>query len=162
STCIELVNGVVIESYGTGQGIRGRKRSADRPTLVVCDDLQNDSHISSPTQREASRQWFHGTLFNAGTKDTNIVNRATARHREALALEFDRTAGWTSRSFPAIEKWPTNRDLWDQWGSIYCNVDNLDAKAAARTFYEEHSEAMQTGAVVLWPAVEDLYTLMQM
>jgi predicted phage terminase large subunit-like protein len=162
ATSIELANGVMIESYGTGQRIRGRRRSADRPTLIVCDDLQNDSHISSPTQREASRQWFHGTLFNAGTKDTNIVNLATALHREALALEFHRTAGWTSRSFPAIEKWPINTALWTEWESIYCNVDNADAKTAAREFYDRHFEEMQAGASVLWPAVEDLYTLMQM
>src|SRR5262249_6319429 len=60
---IELANGVVIESYGTGQRIRGRRRRANRPTLIVCDDLQNDSHISSAAQRESSRSWFHGTLL---------------------------------------------------------------------------------------------------
>ena len=98
ATTIELANGVVIESYGTGQRIRGRRRSADRPTLIVCDDLQNDSHISSASQREASLQWFQGTLLNAGTKTTNIVNLATALHREALALQLHRTAGWTSRA----------------------------------------------------------------
>jgi predicted phage terminase large subunit-like protein len=162
ATSIELANGVVIESYGTGQRIRGRRRSADRPTLIICDDLQNDSHISSASQREASRQWFQGTLLNAGTKTTNIVNLATALHREALALELHRTAGWTSRSFPAIETWPTNAELWAAWESIYCNVDNPDAKTAARTFYDDHRAAMDAGANVLWPAVEDLYTLMQM
>ncbi|HEX4415167.1 MAG TPA: hypothetical protein VH107_16155 [Lacipirellulaceae bacterium] len=162
ATSIELANGVVIESYGTGQRIRGRRRSADRPTLIICDDLQNDSHISSASQREASLQWFQGTLLNAGTKTTNIVNLATALHREALALQLHRTAGWTSRSFPAIETWPTNRTLWSEWESIYCNVDNPDAKTAARAFYDERRAAMDAGASVLWPAVEDLYTLMQM
>ena len=162
ATSIELANGVVIESYGTGQRIRGRRRSAERPTLIICDDLQNDSHISSASQREGSRQWFQGTLLNAGTKTTNIINLATALHREALALELHRTAGWTSRSFPAIETWPTNLELWNEWESIYCNVDNADAKTTARAFYEDHRTAMDAGANVLWPAVEDLYTLMQM
>ena len=134
-------NGVAIESYGTGQSIRGRRRRRDRPTLIVCDDLQNDSHISSAAQRDASRQWFHGTLLNAGTKDTNIVNLATALHREALALELHRTAGWTSRSFPAIESWPTNIELWNEWESIYCDADNPNAKHAAREFYEQHHDA---------------------
>ena len=42
---IVLRNGVAIEAFGTGQRIRGRRRRAHRPTLIVCDDLQNDGHI---------------------------------------------------------------------------------------------------------------------
>jgi predicted phage terminase large subunit-like protein len=159
---IELTNGVVIESYGTGQSIRGRRRRADRPTLIVCDDLQNDSHIASAAQREASRQWFHGTLLNAGTKDTNVINLATALHREALALVLHRAAGWTSAIFRAIEAWPTNMALWEQWESLYCNNDNPHARQNARRFYEQHRAEMDAGAAVLWPAVENLYTLMRL
>ena len=159
---IELANGVVIESYGTGQRIRGRRRRADRPSLIVCDDLQNDSHISSATQREASRQWFHGTLLNAGTHQTNLVNLATALHREALALELHRTAGWISRNFPAIVSWPSSFEIWNEWEAVYCDAENPHARRAARTFYDEHRAEMDANAAVLWPAVEDIYTLMQL
>jgi predicted phage terminase large subunit-like protein len=162
ATSIELANGVIIECYGTGQRIRGRRRGADRPSLIVCDDLQNDSHISSAPQREASRQWFHGTLLNAGTPETNIINLATALHREALALELDRTAGWSSCNFPAIVSWPANSELWDEWESLYCDAENPNAKQVARAFYEQNCSGMQSGAEVLWPAAEDLYTLMQL
>ncbi len=162
ATSIELANGVVIESFGTGQRIRGRRRRADRPSLIVCDDLQNDSHMSSASQREASRQWFHGTLLNAGTHQTNLINLATALHREALALELHRTAGWMSRNFPAIVSWPTNTELWNEWESLYCDAENPNAREAARRFYNERHDDMNAGALVLWPAVENLYTLMQL
>ena len=49
---IVLRNGVTIEALGTGQRIRGRRRRQHRPTLIVCDDLQNDGHIRSAVQRE--------------------------------------------------------------------------------------------------------------
>ncbi|MCC7475038.1 MAG: hypothetical protein IT425_06550 [Pirellulales bacterium] len=162
STSIVLANGVVIECYGTGQATRGRRRSADRPTLIVCDDLQNDSHISSANQRSASLMWFQGTLLNAGTKDTNLVNLATALHREALALVLHRSVGWVSRSFPAILSWPTNTALWNEWDSIFSDVDNPSAKEQARAFYDRHHAAMNENATVLWKEVEDLYTLMRM
>lgn len=162
ATTIELASGVVIESFGTGQRIRGRRRRAHRPTLIVCDDLQNDSHISSATQRDATRQWFHGTLLKAGTRRTNIVNLATALHREALAMELLAAAGWTSARFAAIQSWPTNLDLWQQWEAIYCDADNRAATEAAREFYLRHRAEMDAGAEVLWPAEEDLYTLMRM
>ncbi|MEX2316314.1 MAG: hypothetical protein WD669_04120 [Pirellulales bacterium] len=162
SAAIQLANKVTIESFGTGQGLRGRRRRASRPTLIVCDDLENDSHIASGAQREASRRWFHGTLLNAGTPRTNVVNLATALHREALALELARTPGWTSRTFAAIDAWPMNVELWNAWEEIYCDVDNSEARQAAREFYERRRAEMDAGAVLLWPEVEDLYTLMRM
>jgi hypothetical protein len=58
---IVLCNGVTIDALSTGQRIRGRRRREHRPTLIVCDDLQNDSHIDSAPMRERSRTWFHGT-----------------------------------------------------------------------------------------------------
>jgi predicted phage terminase large subunit-like protein len=118
--------------------------------------------MSSAGQREASRQWFHGTLLNAGTHETNIINLATALHREALALELHRSPGWTSRNFPAIVSWPTSTELWEHWESIYSDVENPDARAAARQFYNDNRTAMDAGATVLWPDRENLYTLMQL
>ena len=162
SWAIQLANGVAIEAYGTGQRIRGRRRRAARPSLIVCDDLQNDSHIASAGQREVSQRWFHGTLLNAGTPKTNVLNLATALHREALALELSRTAGWTSRTFASMVSWPTNIELWNEWEAIYCDNENPVARQAAREFYERRREEMDAGAVVLWPEMEDLYTLMRM
>lgn len=159
---IELRNGVVIEAYGTGQRIRGRRRRSHRPTLVVCDDLQNDRHIASAVQRDASSQWFHGTLMKAGTKETNIVNVATALHRDALAMRLGQTAGWASKTFRAIVRWPHDMELWREWETIYCDAERADAVGDARAFYEANRFALHTGAEVLWPEEEDLYTLMVM
>jgi predicted phage terminase large subunit-like protein len=162
STSIELPNKVVIESFGTGQRIRGRRRHAYRPTLIVCDDLQNDGHIASAVQRDASRRWFHGTLLKAGKKETNILNLATALHRDALAMELHTAAGWTSARFPAIRSWPTRTDLWQQWEAIYCDAENPNASVEARNYYDRHRAEMDAGTEVLWPEEEDLYTLMRM
>lgn len=159
---IELANGVVIEAWGTGQAIRGRRRREHRPTLIVCDDLQNDGHISSAAQRESSRRWFHGTLLKAGTKRTNVINLATALHRDALAVELLTAAGWNSKRFAAIQSWPTNLDLWHRWEAIYCDADNQDAGRDALHFFQQHRVEMEGGSSVLWPEEEDLYTLMKM
>jgi predicted phage terminase large subunit-like protein len=159
---IVLRNGVTIEALGTGQRLRGRRHRQHRPSLIVCDDLQNDGHMRSPLQREYSRSWFHGTLMKAGTARTNIVNLATALHRDALAMELHRTPGWTSRLFKSVIRWPDNMSLWQQWEAIYTDLSKPGYKAAARKFYEQHTWQMDSGAIVLWPAEEDLYTLMCM
>lgn len=155
-----LRTGATIEAFGTGQRLRGRRRRAHRPTLIVCDDLQNDGHIVSALQRERARTWFHGTLLRAGTPDTCVVNLATALHREALAMELGATPGWTSRVFRALVRWPENVSLWQEWETLYTDLANRRYREEARTFYERHRQAMDSGAVLLWPEVEDLYTLM--
>ncbi len=130
--------------------------------------------------------WFSGMLLPAGTPATNVVNLATALHRDALALELTRTPGWTSRTYAAITRWPTNMNLWAAWEKIYCGEEkNLSPGAsspgvaalslhgaepaglgtahtsqAARTFYDQHRAALDEGAELLWPEVENLYTLM--
>ena len=159
---IVLRNGVVIEAFGTGQRIRGRRRREHRPTLIICDDLQNDGHILSAVQRGHSRDWFHGMLMKAGTTRTNVVNLATALHREALAMQLHETPGWTSRIFKAVVRWPENTSLWQQWEAMYVDIANPHYKTAARKFYDVHREEMDRGAKVLWPEEEDLYSLMCM
>ncbi|MCS7306265.1 MAG: phage terminase large subunit [Thermoguttaceae bacterium] len=160
--CILLRNGVKIEALGTGQRMRGRRHRADRPTLIICDDLQNDSHMQSAQARQRSRLWFHGTLMKAGSPRTNVVHLATALHREALGLELHRTAGWISRLFQSICRWPENMGLWEIWESLYTNPTLPHASTEARRFFHAHQQAMLAGARVLWPEYEDLYTLMCM
>ena len=162
ANAVRLRNGATIEAFGTGQRIRGRRRGAHRPTLIVCDDLQNDGHIRSIAGRERSRIWFHGTLLRAGTSRTNVVNLATALHREALAMEVHLTPGWISRIFQAIQQWPTNMALWHKWEAVYTDVKNARHREDARAFYQRHVDDMNAGAAVLWPEEEDLYTLMCM
>lgn len=159
---VRLANGTRIEAFGTGQRIRGRRSGEFRPTLIVCDDLQDDRHIESRLAREHSARWFHGMLMKGGTKRTNVVNLATALHREALALELHETPGWISRRFAAIERWPDNMPLWAEWEQIYADIERQDNLAAARAFFDEHRAAMEAGAELLWPEEEDLYTLMCM
>jgi predicted phage terminase large subunit-like protein len=158
----QLRNGVVIEAYGTGQRIRGRRVREQRPTLIVCDDIQNDDHIESARQRELSLQWFRGTLLKAGNRRTNYLNLATALHHDALALVLHRTPGWQSRIFRAVERWPDAMSLWHEWERRFTDLTDEHRTATARQFYETHQSELEAGAVLLWPEEEDLVSLMAM
>lgn len=159
---IVLRNGIAIEAFGTGQRLRGRRRMQHRPSLIVCDDLQNDRHIVSSAAREKSRSWFHGTLLKAGDPSSNVVNLATALHVEAIAMELLEKPGWISKRFRAIGEWPSNMGLWETWERIYTDVENILSAEDAAAYYRDNKEAMDAGAWVLWPEHEDLYTLMKM
>ena len=159
---IVLRNGVMIEAFGTGQKLRGRRRKQHRPSLIVCDDLQNDQHIVSAPAREKTRSWFHGTLLKAGHLKTNVLNLATALHNEAIAMELFARPGWESVKFQAIGRWPKNMTLWEEWETIYTNLDDMSSNAKAEAFYRENHDAMNEECDVLWPEHEDIYALMKM
>jgi predicted phage terminase large subunit-like protein len=159
---ITLRNGTVIEAFGTGQQLRGRRRKENRPTLMICDDLQNDQHIVSASARERCRNWFHGTLLKAGDERTNIIHLATALHREAIALELFDTPGWKNKVFKAVEKFPTNIPLWKEWERIYTMLSNPNHSRDAGLFYGRNRDAMNEGAELLWEEHESLYDLMKM
>ena len=158
---IRLRNGVTIEAFGKGRKIRGRRARADRPSLIVCDDLQGEMAMISSGQRTKDTTWFNGALLKTGNPHTNVVNLATALHRDAVALKLDRTPGWTSRVFSSISKWPDNMGLWAQWADIYSNVSDPDSRAKSDQFFADHREEMLKGAEILWPELEDLLALMR-
>jgi hypothetical protein len=142
---IMLRNGMAIEAFGTLERMRGRRRRENRPTLIVCDDLQNDQHVQSAALREQTRQWFAGALLKAGDSRTNILNLATARHRDALAVELARKPGWLPRTFQAIEQWPVHMELWSEWELLYSNAEDPQASARAREFYQANRAEMDWG-----------------
>jgi predicted phage terminase large subunit-like protein len=155
-----LRNGVAIEALGAGQRIRGRRRRADRPTLIIADDLQSERQVESAFQRQKALDWFNSALIPAGAPHTNFIHLATALHREAIALHLARAPGWDSRTFQSILNWPQNLQLWHDWERLYCDIENPRRHGDARAFYETHREALHAGAQVLWPEREDLLALM--
>jgi predicted phage terminase large subunit-like protein len=159
---IELRSGTVVEAYGAGQHLRGRRQRQHRPSLIVCDDLQSDAHGASALQRQTSRDWFHAALLKAGDGRTNVVNFATALHRDALAMELHRSPAWRSRLFRAIERLPDRMDLWADWAEFYTDAESTERQTLAWEFFQENRDAMCAGAELLWPEHEDLYALMKM
>jgi predicted phage terminase large subunit-like protein len=157
---LRLANGVVLEALGSSAKIRGRRNRADRPSLIVVDDPENDNHVTSTLQRERSWSWFNRAVANAGTPHTNILVLGTALHRDCLVLRLTRTTGWQGQIFRAIEQWPQRMDLWQEWQTIYQDYEDPQHEAKALAFYQHNQAAMTAGACLLWPEQEPLYTLL--
>lgn len=157
---IKLRNGVVIEALGTGNRIRGKRNRAQRPTLIILDDPENDEQVVSPVQRQKTWEWFNRAVLNAGTAETNVIALGTALHRECLVMRLDRTPGWTAKTFTALE-YPTAMHVWREWEDILTDLENEDREQEAKAFYERRRPEMDAGAVLLWPEREPLYELMR-
>lgn len=159
---IRLKNGVLIEAFGTKGKIRGRRKSKDRPSLIVIDDAQNDENIESAAQRIKAQNWLDKAVIPAGNKQTNIILIGTSLHRQSLVMNALNNPVWETFLFKSVLNWPKRMDLWKQWEEIYCDKSIPRRYAVAQAFYEANKKAMHRGAIVLWPDEESLLDLMKL
>ena len=165
---IETASGVCVEALGTGQKVRGKKHKQYRPSLIVLDDPSNDEDCRSATTRQNQLEWFDRALSSCGDRNTNIVVIGTMIHRECLAGHLEKRPDHQVVKFAAVMQWPKRMDLWTHWEELYWShtpkfingVKSIQISDADE-YYETNKEAMDEGAVILWPAVDSLYTLMQ-
>lgn len=104
-THIELANGVVIRAMGFGSKVRGLVRRGRRPSLILCDDMENDQAVETEGQRSKLRRWFTKALIptgKAGELLTVVVG--TILHADSLLqrlLSPDHFDGWLKRRYAA-------------------------------------------------------------
>lgn len=156
---IITANDAKLQAAGSGKKIRGLRHGAQRPDLVVLDDIENDEQVSSPEQRDKLQSWLDKTitpLGGAGEK-LDIVYIGTILHYDSVLNRMLNNQFWEAKKFKAIVQWPDDMALWDEWEEIQRN----SGRKAARDFYLANEKAMLAGAVTSWSArsILDLMTL---
>lgn len=158
---IITANGVLVEVFGAGKRIRGRRFGAYRPDLVLIDDLENDQNVKSPEQRDSRELWLKRAVGNLGPPDGSMTQLyvGTLLHVDSVLARTMVNPRWKAHAamFPSIICWPSNMALWDEWERLL----DTDGDDAADAFYARHRAAMDEGAVVSWPGMRPLLALMK-
>lgn len=142
----DLLRGVKITALGSDTKIRGRRHRDRRPSLIIADDLENESEVRSAEQREHKREWFERAVLQAGTADTNFIVVGTVLHYDSLLarlLDPRRSPGWSSRRYQAVTGWAARKDLWEVWEQIFTHRAEHQVRsgpAAAREYLEANRE----------------------
>ena len=136
---------------------------AERPDLIISDDLDDPETVRNPAVREKDQLWFDSDFIRAGRPDgkTNFINIDTVKHAESTANLLRQRSGWNTLFFRAIEHpadlWhPTAEQLWREWEKLYTNMDIVETErhAQAQAFYEKNEAEMAGKEIVeLWPEV---------
>ncbi len=152
--------GAKFQTFGSGKRMRGLRHGSQRPDLVICDDLENDDNVRSPSQRDKLERWMRNAVLKLGPADDSmdVICVGTILHHDALLARLMNNPLWESVRFQAIIKWPDDMALWDRWGEILVR----EGEAAADRFHADNRAAMEAGARVSWPRVRSLSTLMKM
>lgn len=151
-------NDRMIEVFGAGKRIRGRRHGPHRPDLAICDDLENDENVKSPEQRDKLEGWLAKSvmkLAGAGEK-LDVIDIGTVLHYDSVLARLLKNPFWRGKRFQAVIQWPDRLDLWDEWEEIWRN----EGPDSAALFYAAHELDMVDGAVVSWPAARPILSLM--
>jgi len=155
-------NGIMLEVFGAGKKIRGRRFGAYRPDFVFIDDFENDENVKSKDWRDKREAWLRKVVANLGPPDGSMRQCyvGTVLYPDAVFLRTVKNPRWkaTSKLWPSIHRWPDRMDLWDQWEEIFLN----DSELAADGFYRLHQDEMEAGALVSWASVRPLLVLMKL
>jgi len=155
---VVTANGAKIQCGGAKKRIRGARHGAQRPDLVILDDLENDENVRSPDQRDKLETWIDKAVEPLGPPDgsMDIVYVGTVLHLDSVLARKLKDPTWRAATFQAVIQWPDRMDLWERWEEVLRN----EGRDAAEAFYQDNAAAMEAGAEVLWPEVQPLKQLM--
>ena len=150
-------NGVILAPQSRGGKVRGSLIGPHRPSLVIMDDLDDLDSIRNPKRLEKDMDWWESDLMQCGDENTNFICVDTVKAGKAIAYGLRNKPGWTTRSFPAIEKpaelkHPRHEALWKDYQKIYCDLalDPIVRQEKIDEFYEANKAAMNEGVVETW------------
>lgn len=161
SKCI-TANEVMLECFGKGKRIRGRRFGIFRPDFVFIDDFENDDTVRSKPQRDKDEAWLRKVVANLGPPDGSMRQMyvGTILDPDSVLVRTLRNPRWKglSGTWPSVHKWPDRMDLWDRWEELFLN----ESEESADAFYAEHAVEMLIGAIVSWPGMRPLLVLMKL
>lgn len=157
-------NGILIMARSKEQSLRGIKHGAERPSKIICDDVESLEGVMTLEQRQKTHEWFFKDILKLGRTDrtTNFTVIGTRLHIHSLLSELLNTPGWESITYKAIIAFSKHPELWDIWKQLLANLQDRDREQKARAFVVANREAMYEGVEVLWEAEEPYEALMRM
>ncbi len=154
-------NGIGLRPLGRGSSPRGALLGDVRPTLKLCDDIEDPKRCLNPKLRQEDREWFMTDFMYAGdlgSTHSNTMIVDTVKHPESLSEHLRTLPGWRTLRYEAVRDpkdiyHPTAEHLWKEWERIYSDttLDDEQRQRQAQEFHEEHRREMDSGVQMLWP-----------
>lgn len=148
-------------ALGSDTEMRGIRFGDARPTKIILDDIEHSEEVENEALRDKMLHWFQDVISKVGDETTNIEFVGTVLHQQSLLKHLLKNPRYQTGEYKAIISWSERQDLWDQWTSIYTNLDDSKRLENAKEFYLKNQAEMDRGVEVLWPEKEPYYYLME-
>lgn len=97
---IVLSNGVVIQSFGRGQSLRGSKHLDRRPDLAFADDVEDDDSCIDEVAIAKTMRWLMSVVSPALEPAARIRIAGTPLHPKSVVMQLAADQDWTTRIIP--------------------------------------------------------------
>ncbi len=94
----ETTSNIALAARGRGGQIRGFNHNGNRPSKIICDDLEDKESVKTEEQRKKVRTWAYGDLMPALPEmdpNATIVALGTLLHEDSLLKTWMRDPEWT-------------------------------------------------------------------
>lgn len=116
------MNSIVLKKHGaritvasSDQAVRGIKHGANRPDLIIADDIEDSSSVKTREGRNKTYDWFNSEVMPLGSRETKIFLVGNLLHEDSLIMRLkqeikdgERTGIY--REYPIIDD--QNNILW--------------------------------------------------
>lgn len=157
-------NNIKVLAKSRYQQVRGLKRGAHRPSLIILDDIEAPERVLNEEQRYKTKEWFEKDVLKLGAPGggSNIIVIGTCLHPESLLSELLISPGWNGRKYQSILSYAENQNRWEQWKALYLDLSNPIREKVADDFFKANRKEMLAGTQVLWPEGEPYEYLIKM
>ena len=153
-------NGIGLRPLGRGASPRGALLGDVRPTLKLCDDIEDPKRCLNPDLRGEDRDWFMTDFMYAGdlgSGHSNTIIVDTVKHPESLSEHLRTVPGWQTLRYQAVRYpkdiyHPTAERLWKEWERVYSDttLDDDEREARADAFFQARKSEMDANVQMLW------------
>lgn len=113
---IVTATNIKVMASGWKSGLRGLKFDAQRPDLIILDDVENDVNVQTEEQRLKTSNIFKKSILNLGDQTTQVIVVGTILHFDALLANLiaKPLPNWYTRLYRAIKEDGTSLcpELW--------------------------------------------------
>lgn len=97
------------------QSIRGIRHGANRPDLIICDDVEDLTSVKTKDGRDKTYSWLSGEVIPLGDQNTKIIMIGNLLHEDSLLMRLKKkivegNMNAIFREYPIIDS--ENNILW--------------------------------------------------
>lgn len=108
--------------------IRGIKHGANRPDLIICDDLEDLDIVKTAESRNKIFGWLMGDIIPLGDKDTRLIVIGTKLHNDSIIMRLKKAIlegemDGVAKAYPFLDK--DGNALWHDKYPTYADIQTL-------------------------------------
>jgi predicted phage terminase large subunit-like protein len=77
-----------IMAASTEQSVRGLRHGANRPDLILCDDIEDLESVKTKEGRDKTHQWLTGDVIPSGDQTTRVIIVGNLLHEDSVLMRI--------------------------------------------------------------------------